>query len=386
MKCGRKFLGMLLTLALCLSVLLPAPVRAADICFTAIDESILKLTNENMPIWSGGVLYVPYTTFDRAENGIGRWEIQASYSKNSTRLAVFDRTRFLEFDLKTGTCWDDLTGIAYSGGAIVRGGRPYLPVAIVCEHFGLTYSYREVAQGGLLRIKTSEVIIPDSRFADAAENVLNHRFKEYNQSQGNTAPAPAPEKPPAVTPPPVPAPEGDQKVDTYLAFRCEDGAYLEHVLTALDGAEGKGMFFLTAELIEQRSDLVIRILGSGSSVGLLARGESMEQVRAELADGRRTLAEQVFCSTTVAFAPKAFRAGLEQEGWVCWNSTLDLTPEDTSGANYYTNRVLNQLGNRTQDTYLSFAVSANTARILSTLLRGLDEEGFELELPLETKL
>lgn len=384
MKYGRKFLGMLLALVLCLGVLYPAPVYAADICFTAIDESILKLTNESMPIWSGGVLYAPYTTFNEGDNGMAGWEIQVLHSKASNRALVFDKNRYLEFDLKAGTCWDDLTGIPYSAGAIVRGGLLYLPVEIVCQHFGMTYSYREIAKGDLLRIKTDGVIISDARFADAADNILNLRLKEYNQNKPGSTQTPEVTTPqPPVQQPPA---ESDQSVDTFLAFRCEEEGALEPILTVLDAVQGKGMFFLTPELIEQRADLVIRVLGSGHSVGLLAWGESMEEIRGELSDGRKALAEQVFFSPTAAFVPKEFRDPLEQEGWVCWNSTLDLNPEDTSGANHFTNRVLSQLGNRTRETYLSLKVSENTLRVLPILLRSLDEEGFELELPLETRL
>ena len=384
MKYGKKFLGILLVLVMCLSVLTPTSVQAADICFTAIDESVLKLTNESMPVWSGGVLYAPYTTFNEIDNGISKWGIQVSYSKTTNKVTVFDTRRFLEFDLKTGTCWDDLTGIAYSGGAIVRGGRPYLPVGIVCEHFGMTYSYREIEQGSLLRIMTEKAVIADSRFLDAADNVLNHRLKEYNQSQAGTTPSTGtttPQNPNQNLPP-----ESDQNVDTYLAFRCEDGEYLEAVLSLMDSMREKGMFFLTRELIETRGDLVMRILGSGNSVGILARADSAEETRALLNESRQALAQQVFFTTNVAHVPADFREELEQEGWICWNSTLDLTPEDNSGANYFARRTLTQLGNRTRDTYLSVNISANTVRILPTLLRSLDEKGFELELPLETRL
>ena len=384
MKYRKKFLGILLVLVMCLSVLCPASVQAADICFTAIDESVLKLTNESMPVWSGGKLYAPYTTFNELDNGISKWGLQVSYSKNSNKVTVFDTRRFLEFDLKTGTCWDDLTGIAYSGGAIVRGGRPYLPVGIVCEHFGMTYSYREISQGHLLRIMTDKVVISDSRFPDAADNVLNHRLKEYNQTQAGSNPsggAAIPQNPSQNLPP-----ENDQNVDTYLAFRCDESEYLEAVLSIMDSMREKGIFFLSQELIETRGDLVMRILGSGNSVGLLAQGESVEQTRTLLAEGRKALAEQVFFTTNVAFVPGEFRETLEQEGWICWNSTLDLTAADSSGANYFSRRTLTQLGNRTRDTYLSLNVSNNTVRVLSTLLRSLDEKGFELELPLETRL
>jgi len=384
MKHGKKLLAAMLTLVLCLSVLVPMPVRAADVFFTAVDDTVMKLTNENMPIWSGGVLYAPYTTFNESDNGIRNWDIQVSYSKTGNRVTVFDTRRFLEFDLKTGTCWDDLTGIAYSGGAIVRGERPYLPVEIVCEHFGLTYSYREIEQGSLLRIKTDDVVIPDSRFAEAADNVLDLRLREYNQSQPGNAAAFNPGT--AQQPGQPVQPENEQSVKTYLAFRCVDGEHLETVLAILDGMREKGMFFLTRELIETRGDLVLRILGSGSSVGLLAEAGTIEETRELLDVGSRALAEQVFARTTVVLAGQDFHAQLEEEGWVCWNSTLDLTPGDTVGANYFASRMLSRLGSRTRDTYLTMDLGADTARVLPVLMRRLDEEGFKLELPLETKI
>lgn len=395
MKSGKKFIAAFLVLVMSLCVLCSAPVSAARVCFTAIDESVLKLTNENMPVWSGGVLYAPYTTFNETDNGTSNWTIQTSYSKNSGKITVFDTRRFLAFDLNTGTCWDELSGVAYSGGAIVRGGRPYLPVGIVCEHFGLSYSYREIEQGDLLRIKTKEVIIPDSRFADAASNILNLRLRDYNQSQGggnaSTSVPSTPSSPSTQTPSTQPPsqnipPENEQNVDTYLAFRCTDGENLETVLTIMDGAREKGMFFLTEEVIEQHGDLVMRILGSGHGVGLLAHGGDLEQTRVLLEAESKALAEQIFARTTVAFVSKELREQLEMEGWICWSSTLDLSPESTTGANYFSNRVLNQLGNRTRDTYLSLNISLDTVRILPILLQRLDEKGFELELPLETRI
>ena len=384
MRHGKQFLAAFLTLVLSLTVLCSVPVGAARVTFTAIDESVLKLTNENMPIWSAGVLYAPYTTFDEGSNGIANWEIQTSYSKSTGRITVFDTSRFLSFDLNTGVCWDELSGVAYSGGAIVRGGRPYLPVGIVCAHFGMSYSYREIEQGDLLRIKTDEAVISDSRFPDAASNVLNLRLREY---KGVSTPDPIPTPTPDPQPPsPSTPPENEQDVDTYLAFRCDSGESLESILVVLGGMGEKGMFFLTADVVRTRGDLVMQLLGSGHSVGVLAQAESVEETERLLEQGSRALAQQAFYRPTAAFVSADFREELERDGWVCWNSTLDLEPGQSSGANYFANRVANQLGNRTRDTYLSLPASADTVRILPTLLRRLDDEGFELELPLETRI
>lgn len=379
MKLRNKILAAVVTLALCLTILCPMPVQAASVCFTAVNDRVLELTNEGMPVWSAGVLYAPATTFNQRDNGIVNWGIQTSYSRTNNTITVFDTRRFLVFDLRNGTCWDDLTGVAYSGGAIVRDGRPYLPVDIVCDHFDLSYSYREIEQGELLRIKSDEAVLSDNRFADAASNTLNLRLRDYNQSQGmgesTSAPAVTPEEP-----------EQAYRVSAYLSFRCESADYLEAILSVLDTRNVNTMFFLTPELIVQRSDLVMQILGSGHSVGLLAQGETLEETRRILTEGNRVLGEQVFLRTTVALTLPEHRQALEEEGWICWKSTLDLTPGDNSGANYFTRRVLTQLDGRTGATYLALDADSNALRVLPTLLLRLAEEGFDLRVPLETRI
>ena len=60
------FLGALLLLAL-----FPVQVSAADLYFTAINDSVSPLTSETMPFWSGGTIYVPYSVFDPKLNSIG---------------------------------------------------------------------------------------------------------------------------------------------------------------------------------------------------------------------------------------------------------------------------------------------------------------------------
>lgn len=387
MKKGKNYLAWLLALVLCLSVLVPMPVRAADVCFTAINDRVLELTNDTMPIWSGGVLYAPHSTFDAASNGVF-WNLECSYNRNTNMITVFDieQRLFLEFDLREGTCQDGLTGEDYDQGAILRGGRPYLPVGLICGFFDLTYSYRTIDQGKILRIRDDEAVLSDSKFLDAATNTLNSRLREYNQQNAVETPPAAPVTPSTPQPPVQQEPEDEQRVDTYLSFRCDSAELLEAILVILDSRNVYGMFFLTPELIEQRSDLVLWMQGAGHSVGLLAQGEGIDQVRAALEAGDRALASQVFSRTTVAYTDQAHRETLEQEGWICWNSTLDLTVGNSVGPTYFANRVIGQLGSRTSAAYLSMNVGENTVRVLATLLDRLEDEGFVLRVPLETRL
>ena len=383
---GKTRLWAALTAAcLTLSLLTAVPVRAAEVCFTAINDRVLELTDDTMPVWSGEVLYVPYTTFDAGDSGM-KWSVECSYNRANSMLTVFDieQRSFLEFDLREGTCYDPINDKGYDQGAILRGGIPYLPVRTVCSHFGLRYSYREIEQGSLLRIKNDEVILSDTKFLDAAQNALALRLREYNQSQnpgeGDGSGSSAPQSPGAN------GPEGEVHVPTYLALRCTSTELLEGILLTLQAQGERCMFLLTPEVIEQRSDLVLWMVGEGHSVGLLAQGETPEDTRAILAQGSALLARHCFLRTTVAMVPGEQREGLEQEGWVCWDSTLDLTPGENTGANYFASRVLAQLKGRERATCLTISDGADALRVLPTLLTQLAREGFELELPLETKL
>ena len=156
-------------MALCLALLCPLPVSAADLYFTATNDSLAQLTTDTMPLWSGGVLYVPYTVFDSRTNSTGiDLGVNASYSRSDSTVKLFTPRKFLVFDLNNGTCRDDLTGESYSARAIIRNGRPYLPVKTVCDFFGLTSSYSAISQAYLVRIKNDAVVLSDAKFIAAA--------------------------------------------------------------------------------------------------------------------------------------------------------------------------------------------------------------------------
>lgn len=385
MKRGKKLFAAGVTLALCLTILFSLPVRAAEVTFTAVNDSVLKLSADTMPVWSDGVLYTPYTTFDAAYNGVN-WDIECIYTKGGSMVTVMDleRRKFLEFNLRDGTSCDGLTGETFAHGAITRNGQPYLPVRTVCDFFDLNYSYRDIEQGSLLRIKNEDVVLGDRIFVEAAVNVLELRLQAYLQSQNPGTPQEQPDV--SVVIPPEPEQEDEQRVNTYLALRCEAAEEIPALLSVLEARGVHAVFFVTPELARQRGDLISWMLGAGHSVGLLAEGESLEQTRELLERGSRGLEQQAFVRTTVASVPTEYRETLEQEGWVCWNGTLELRPGDNDGPSYFARRTLNQLNGRTRSTYLSLEAGSNTLRVLPTLLKRLEEEGFDLAVPLETHL
>ena len=90
--------------------------------------------------------------------------------------------------------------------------------------------------------------------------------------------------------------------------------------------------------------------------------------------------------STIACVPDSHRSALTEEGWVCWDETLALEPSDTVGANSFASSTLRRLSGRTYRTYLTLPANENAARVLSSLLRQLENNDFVVSVPTETHL
>ena len=378
----RRLVPRLLAAALCLGLLIPPPAHAANIYVTSLNDNLSPLTADTMPVYSGGVMYVPYTVFDSGSSGI-YLGVYTSYSRGTNTVTLFNLRQMLVFDLSAGTCRDDMTGEYLPARAIVRNNRPYVPAEMVCGFFGLTYSLSRlpyVTDGYLVRITSSAAALDDETFIDAGRNLISSRVREYNQSI-----SPGPD---TGSGEPDPGPEGGDtspaSVRTYLALRCESGEGLSGMLDALDSRGEYGLFLCTPETLED--DLLRRVIGSGHSVGILAEGASWEETQALLAEGSRVLERKFHLRTTVACVPAGQEAAAGEEGWICWRETMRLTPSDTVGASTFAANTLLRLTGRTRTTYLTLEGGENAARVLPALLRQLAYDNFAVDVPVETRL
>ena len=381
MRKKRPVLPLVLAVILAVGMFQPMPAAAANLYFTGINDSVAPLTSSSMPYWSGGTLYVPYTVFDANQNGVGvSLGLYTSYNHRSHIVTIFNLKQMLVFDLERGTCRDDMTGAAYDARAVMRYGKPYVPLYVVCSVFGLEYSYNQlsyISQGYLVRIKSADAVLDDGLFIDRARELINNRLRDYTQS---LSPA---ETTPTVPVSPSEPPEVDgSNVATYLAFRCESADGLPAILNTLDGTGQYALFFLAPQVIEEEGGLVRRILGTGHSVGILAREGEEEAI----SRGRLALEELAHTRTTLAYVPDGARAGLEEQGWVCWKEILYLEPGDSVGGTAFAGTVLNRLGTRRRTVYLTLEGSGNTARVLPALLRQLSSNHYTVAVPVETRL
>ena len=385
MKKRRGAVPFLLAAVLFLGLSVPMPASAANIYFVGLNDNVPPMTAGNMPFWSGGVLYVPYTVFDANLNGSHvNLGLHTSYNRVDNTVTLFNLRQMLVFNMNDGTCRDDMTGAVYSSRAVMRNGRPYLALNMVCSFFNLEYSYNQlpyISQGYLVRIKSTDVVLDDVRFIDAAQELINIRLREYTRSLSSAATT-TPDTDP-VEPDPPAEPDGVNTA-VYLAFRFERTAGLAETLDAMDSGGYSALFFLTPRLLEEEGDLVRRILGTGHSLGVLADGEGDTEELLER--GRQAVERAAHTRTTLACVPEEERAALEEGGWVCWNETLSLEPGANVGTAAFANTVLNRLGTRYRTVYLTLAGGQPAARVLPNLLRQLNSSHYVLSVPLETRL
>lgn len=389
MQRWKKRVSLVLVLVLLMG-LLSSTRAAGNIYLTAVNENLLELTSDTMPTWSGGVLYVPYTVFDGSYTGISLG-ISSSYSRDGGTVTLYTLQQMMVFDLNRGTCYNPLTEETLSGRAILRNGRPYVPVDVVCSFFGLTYSVIDIEKGYIVRIKSDAVVLSDARYVDAAQNSIRSRLRDYNQANQS-------QPTPGVLPPTYNPDETDSNITvpddpvdedltpTYLAFRCEDAQGLSEILDALDSRSQRAVFLFDAQGLEREDDLIFRILGSGHSIGLLAQGRSVSATNRLLEQANETLAQVAYTRTTIALVPEGQEQELEEEGWICWNETAAVLPTQGVGAGTYASQVLRSIAGSDSRVYLTLDGSSKTAQVLPTLLRRLSEEGYGVSVPLETRL
>lgn len=307
--------------ALCLAFALlllvktaPLSAGAADsVCFLAANEKLFPLSDETMPFWSDGTLYVPHTLLDDGELGV-------HYSRNMEKqmlIAYNLGSGSLTFDLAAGTIETNTLRVI-PGSAAVRSGIVFLPLGVLCSFFDLDYIYTRVTYGYLLRVKNRSDTFSNERFIDAANTSMAQRFAQYERAH---APVDAP---------PSAQDSGENTLDTarrtvYLAV---ESTAAEYTLPLLETALSNRVAFLfTPDSLPGSGDLLRQLAARGGTVALRVdassgAAETLGQV--ELCN--RALWEAAAVKTRIVSADNAddetVRA-LENAGYCPLRFTLD---------------------------------------------------------------
>ncbi len=374
-------MALLCALALCLVMATSAWGSSGTIYFTAVNDRLLSLTSDTMPMWSGGALYVPYTVFDAGSTSVSLG-VSCSYSSTGNTLTVYNLRKMLVYDMNAGSARDQHSGQTYSARAITRNGRIYVPVAFTCDFFDLGWSNTYTEYGNLIRITSSAAVLSNADFIDAGSVWMASRLKEYLQNQ-YPGPADTPPEPSASAPEET-EPDGENS-QVYLAFRCDTGQAAQEILDTLDGTGSRALFFLPADALADNGDLIRRIVGTGHSLGLATDADTAEAALSELESGNRMLARMARTQTRMALAGDGITGDLAQAGWLCWTGWYDGAPDVDMRPATLTANLMAVLGRRTGTIRITMDDSTVSSEALAALLRRTATEGYVFLQAVETR-
>ena len=311
----RRWAALALCLLLVFQLAAPPAGAADNVYFVAVRNEVLPLSDETMPFWSGGYLYIAASTFSgTAGKGLG-----VGYRYVESEQVVFlysDGHHFLMFQVGEGSAVDSDGNVSYPG-ALQRNGTVYVPAYLVAKYFDLMYSVLDVENGHLVWIRQPSFNMTDKQFANAAEYPCAISYAEYIKKK----------KPPQAEEPEAEGPTGTE-IDGKSVYLCvEAGDDTAALLDALDYYEAQAAFFCTPEFLDSQGSLLRRMTATGNSIGILVdAADETRTVGEQLASGNRALERATCGGTRLAM----LRGGKEEDvqtaraaGYRCVEPSLD---------------------------------------------------------------
>ena len=360
-----------------------AAAQQAQVYFMAVNETVLDLNAETMPMMANRQVYVPYTMFDSNTTGVNLG-VYTSYGRSN--LMIYSRSAgALIFDLANDTVTTSLgddfsnTGESSTPRAIIRNSMVFVPVDLVCDYFGLEWSLPVLPDYGfVVRVRSSASVLDNETFMPAAENTFRARYNAYlrtleeSETPETTVPGDSGQSEPSTSV--SPAPEG---AEIYLAFRCTQGDGLAQIQTALAEYQAFGLFFFRPEELAGQDDTIRALAAAGHRIGLLLDGTEASQAE---------LGNQLLCHILRTEVSTALLEGNAEapEGWVAWTTTVDGLPGGRSAS-----RQARDIVRAAQGEDVCFVLlddSAQSAEALEQALSELSDDGCQFRLAVETVL
>lgn len=364
----RRILYLLLSAALVLQLASPAAQAADKVYFTAVNSYVLPLSDNTMPFWSGGYVYIASTIFTGAtRESLG---ISQIWNSAENRVVLYRGGRSLTFQLSAG-CALDNDGYAYYPGAIRRNGVVFVPANTVSRFFDLTYSVIEVSRGSLVWLRQSSYSLSDSLYADAAQYSMDSVYADYIRAKEQTLPAEDPE-PDTTDIPSVPNP-AEELNGRRIALCLAAGDNASALVDTLESYGARAAFFFTPEQMEQSGDLLRRMTALGHSIGILAAGDP-DRAAQQLEAGNDALCRATCGKTRLALVENGGALQTARDlGFRCLQPGLDRSGQPLRSA-AGASSLVQRLSARRNDTAVWLG-SAATPAGLRSFLSAVQEAG-----------
>jgi hypothetical protein len=321
-KHGR--IKIFLVIASLLAGLIAFPAYAAsdtgDIVYiTAINNRLLPLNAETMPVKIKSQIYVPCSVFNSSELGTYSY-----YSRDSQIATVTDGDIKLTFDMSSGTTYDK-NGRYYSFQAVYINNTAYLPVYYLTHVVfkNITYTYSRYDGFHLIRLTRGEAY-GEEEFIESAKIYIQILLSQYYDSIASVQPTAAvTPTAPVSTASPTPTPGGAggsadrHGVTVYIAF-LGIGSKTEAVLDRLDRYGFKACFFANAAQLREYPGLARRIYGTGHTLGILLGNSPAEEYKESSDVLRSAIGTTVFITAAGEKLVKEQLDEVKKDGLIIW--------------------------------------------------------------------
>ena len=359
----KRLLSLLLSVLMICTLLPPRASAAPTLYFTAVNDRMCDLSDETMPFWQNGLLYVAGATVDGPDD-LG---IRYSYNQEKSVAILYKGQRVLYCDLTAGTMENNRTGEKYTGSPIVRSGMVFFPITALAKIFDLKYSSTKIAYGYLLRIRDDNAVLSDEYFIDAATDPIQKRYAQYERAHA-AAESEQPE-----TPPPVDTPTRRDDLTVYLLLPAANGSMLTQLLSTLENYQSHATLLLTPELLESAGDGVRRAAATGNAVALCISAETTDEALAQIEQGNDALWHAASLRTRLVYlesADKALRAAVVGAGYCPLTVNRSVF---TSSGSYWADTALKWAG-RSTSVRLYIGAESGVSSALGTALSRLRAE------------
>ena len=360
---GKRLLSLLLSVLMLCTLLPPRASAAPTLYFTAVNDRMCDLSDETMPFWQNGLLYVAGATVDGPDD-LG---IRYSYNQEKSVAILYKGQRVLYCDLTAGTMENNRTGEQYTGSPIVRSGMVFFPITALAKMFDLKYSSTKIAYGYLLRIRDDNAVLSDEYFIDAATDPIQKRYAQYERAHA-AAESEQPE-----TPPPVDTPTRRDDLTVYLLLPAAEEAALTQLLSTLENYQSHATLLLTPELLESAGDGVRRAAATGNAVALCISAETADEALAQIERGNDALWRAASLRTRLVYlesADKTLRAAVVGAGYCPLTVNRSVF---TSSGSYWADTALKWAG-RSSSVRLYLGAESGVSSALGTALSRLRAE------------
>ena len=359
----KRLLSLLLSVLMLCTLLPPRASAAPTLYFTAVNDRMCDLSDETMPFWQNGLLYVAGATVDGPDD-LG---IRYSYNQEKSVATLYKGQRVLYCDLTAGTMENNRTGEQYAGSPIVRSGMVFFPITALAKIFDLKYSSTKIAYGYLLRIRDDNAVLSDEYFIDAATDPIQKRYAQYERAHA-AAESEQPE-----TPPPVDTPTRRDDLTVYLLLPAANGSMLTQLLSTLENYQSHATLLLTPELLESAGDGVRRAAATGNAVALCISAETADEALAQIEQGNDALWHAASLRTRLVYlesADKALRAAVVGAGYCPLTVNRSVF---TSSGSYWADTAL-KWAERSGSVRLYIGAESSVSSALGTALSRLRAE------------